>query len=74
MYARETVAGRLLAALERKGGPICDDCLTLGLGLTRRQHVNSEANTMSRQGKLDRSHGTCTKCGNEKLVNQPGTK
>ena len=70
MHVKLTVADRLLSALKTGVAPICDDCLTLELGLTVRQHANSVANFLSGLGKIKRELETCRKCGKEKLTNQ----
>lgn len=64
-----TVADRILAALSQTVGPQCDDCLAVGAVLSRRQQANAECRFLAQQGKTNRDQGTCSVCGNQKLVN-----
>jgi hypothetical protein len=65
MTARE----RIVHALSRETGLVCDDCLvTLG-NLSSRQIANSTCSTLHEQGSIGRGRGTCGECGKAKIVN-----
>jgi hypothetical protein len=69
-----TVRERIMAALTRAEGPICDDHLARMAGLRYRQQANSLCSQLAREGLILRKRGQCSECvkegkKNAKLVN-----
>jgi hypothetical protein len=54
---------KLLAALGRLGGPVCDDCAAAAAGLTRRQTAFQLATELAAQGAIGRAKAICSLCG-----------
>jgi hypothetical protein len=65
-----TAKERILVALERAGGPICDDCLTPRADLSRRQEANAACRFLHHEGKISRKQESCACCGGDKLTNR----
>lgn len=59
--------GPLLAALV-DGGPTCDRCLAVRLGLPRPQYVNSPGRKLVQQGRAVRVEAICSSCGHRRNV------
>lgn len=69
MNARETVAGRVAALIERLSPEaVCDDCITDRLALTVRQHANHKTRELAGTRGFERQHGPCSLCGATKKV------
>ena len=64
-----TVRERIVAALRRADGPLCDDCLVPAAQLRRRQQSNQRCRKMAEEGRVRREHGRCSECGEYKLTN-----
>jgi len=65
------VRERILAALRRADGPLCDDCLVPAAQLRRRQQANSECRRLAKEDLILRGRGPCSVCVKHKLVNAP---
>ena len=61
---------RILDALAAADGPLCDDCITQGIGWNHRQQAHSVCSRMSEEREtIIRAHGFCSGCGRRKIVN-----
>lgn len=58
---------RILAALARANGPVCDDCLSRQANVHPRQQVNGICNPMGQANVIVRQHDTCVVCHKHKL-------
>jgi hypothetical protein len=58
---------RILAALTRANGPVCDDCLSEKADVRPRQQVNGICNPMGQAKIIVRQHDTCVVCHKLKL-------
>jgi uncharacterized protein YaaQ len=47
---------------------VCDDCIADRLQLSVRQHANHKTRELAGTGGFQRSKGSCSLCGSEKLV------
>jgi hypothetical protein len=56
----------LVARLSPKA--VCDDCIAERLHLTVRQHANHKTRELAGCGGFERSKGSCSLCGCDKLV------
>jgi len=54
--------------IRRAPEPICDDCITVELGLSIRQHANHKTRELARMRGFDRRDGHCPRCGGDKKV------
>lgn len=66
----ETVADRIVLALRVADAPLCDDCLAFLCDLSTRQQANADARFLQQKGRIRRWSGTCSRCSDEKLINQ----
>jgi hypothetical protein len=64
MTARE----RMIGALARAEGPICDDCVREPAGLSSRQQANQLGRALCVEGAIRRGQGSCSTCGKFKTV------
>ncbi len=65
-----TVQDRIADFLFLAGGKsYCSDCLSAALA-TPPEQVQKEVNTLTEEGWIKRSDGTCASCGLSKLVNK----
>lgn len=58
---------RILAALARAGGPVCDDCLSHDADVRPRQQVNGICNPLGQANVIVRQPDTCVVCRKHKL-------
>jgi hypothetical protein len=64
-----TVLDQVRRLIERLAPePICDDCITEKLALTRRQHVNHKSRELAGTAGFERRKDVCGLCGSTKIV------
>ena len=54
--------------IKRAPAPICDDCITTRLGLSRRQHANHKTRELAKMPGFNRRMGKCPVCHRFKKV------
>lgn len=63
---------RFLAGLRAGAVPVCDACIALAVGWSRRQSTNAAGRALEARGVIQREKGPCARCGRVKTVSQPG--
>ena len=64
-----SVRERILAALERADGAICDDCMVSSAQIKHRQQSNSNCRQLTDEKRILRGRGLCLACKRIKKVN-----
>lgn len=61
---------RFLAGLRAGPVPVCDACIALAVGWSRRQSTNAAGRALAAKGVLHREKGPCARCGRVKMVSR----
>ena len=66
--SRSSAKGRILEALARAQGPVCDDCLVEPASLSARQVAYQVCTAMASEGEVTRARQPCTSCYKRKYA------
>lgn len=61
---------RFLAGLRAGPVPVCDACIALAVGWSRRQSTNAAGRALESKGVIQREKGPCARCGRVKMVSR----
>lgn len=59
---------RFMAGLRGGAVPVCDACIALAVGWSRRQSTNAAGRALAAKGAIHRDKGHCARCGRVKMV------
>lgn len=63
---------RFLTGLRAGAVPVCDACIALAVGWSRRQSTNAAGRALEARGVIHREKGPCAQCGRVKMVSRLG--
>lgn len=61
---------RFLAGLRAGAVPVCDACIALAVGWSRRQSTNAAGRALATKGVIHREKGPCARCSRVKMVSR----
>ncbi len=53
-----------------KNQPVCDKCISTGLGYTHNQNANTPCRKLRDLGFISRINGHCERCNSSKILNR----